>query len=59
MGTTFGYARAIDDAYIGYRVDGDGPIDIVHPPDRPGNIDRQGMKKGAPPGSPGRARWGV
>ncbi len=41
MGTTFGYARATDDAYIGYRIDGDGPIDIVHQPDWPGNIDRE------------------
>jgi class 3 adenylate cyclase len=41
MGTTFGYARTTDDAYIGYRVDGDGPIDIVHQPDWPGNIDRE------------------
>jgi class 3 adenylate cyclase len=37
--TTFGYARASDGAYIGYRVDGDGPLDIVHQPDWPGNID--------------------
>jgi class 3 adenylate cyclase len=36
---TFGYARAEDGAYIGYRVDGDGPIDIVQQPDWPGNID--------------------
>jgi class 3 adenylate cyclase/pimeloyl-ACP methyl ester carboxylesterase len=35
----FGYARPSDGAYIGYRVDGDGPIDIVHQPDWPGNID--------------------
>jgi class 3 adenylate cyclase len=39
MGTTFGYARTIDDAYIGYRIDGEGPVDIVHQPDWPGNID--------------------
>jgi class 3 adenylate cyclase/pimeloyl-ACP methyl ester carboxylesterase len=37
--TTFGYARPEDGAYIGYRVDGDGPIDIVFQPDWPGNID--------------------
>ena len=41
MGTTFGYARAIDDAYIGYRIDGEGPIDIVQQPDWPGNIDQE------------------
>jgi hypothetical protein len=27
--STFGYARPEDGAYIAYRVDGDGPIDIV------------------------------
>lgn len=37
--TEFGYARSADGAYIGYRVDGDGPIDIVQQPDWPGNID--------------------
>jgi pimeloyl-ACP methyl ester carboxylesterase len=37
--STFGYARAGDGAYIGYRVDGDGPIDIVHQPEWPRNID--------------------
>ena len=37
--TTFGYARASDGAYIGYRVDGGGPLDIVHQTDWPGNID--------------------
>jgi class 3 adenylate cyclase/pimeloyl-ACP methyl ester carboxylesterase len=37
--TTFGYARPDDGAYIGYRVDGEGPIDIVLQPDWPGNID--------------------
>jgi class 3 adenylate cyclase len=41
MGTTFGYARAVDDAYIAYRIDGDGPIDIVQQPDWPGNIDQE------------------
>ncbi|MEX0984562.1 MAG: adenylate/guanylate cyclase domain-containing protein [Actinomycetota bacterium] len=39
MGSTFGYARAADAAYIGYRIDGDGPVDIVQQPDWPGNID--------------------
>ncbi len=37
--STFGYARAPDGAYLGYRVDGDGPIDLVAQPDWPGNID--------------------
>jgi class 3 adenylate cyclase/pimeloyl-ACP methyl ester carboxylesterase len=37
--TTFGYARADDGAYIGYRVDGDGPIDIAYQIDWPGNVD--------------------
>jgi len=36
---TFGYARADDGAYIGYRVDGDGPVDLVWQPEWPGNID--------------------
>jgi class 3 adenylate cyclase len=36
---TFGYARADDGAYIGYRVEGTGPIDIVVQPEWPGNID--------------------
>jgi class 3 adenylate cyclase len=36
---TFGYARSEDGTYIGYRIDGDGPIDIVHQPEWPGNID--------------------
>jgi pimeloyl-ACP methyl ester carboxylesterase len=35
--TEFGYAD--DGAYIAYRIDGDGPIDIVQQPDWPGNID--------------------
>jgi pimeloyl-ACP methyl ester carboxylesterase len=35
----FGYARAGDGAYIGYRIDGRGPIDIVQQPEWPGNID--------------------
>jgi class 3 adenylate cyclase/pimeloyl-ACP methyl ester carboxylesterase len=39
MDGEFGYARATDGAYIGYRIDGGGPIDIVHQPDWPGNID--------------------
>jgi class 3 adenylate cyclase len=38
---TFGYARPEDGAYIAYRVDGDGPIDIVWQPDWPGNIDME------------------
>jgi class 3 adenylate cyclase/pimeloyl-ACP methyl ester carboxylesterase len=38
-GSTFGYARPEDGAYIAYRVDGDGPIDIVWLPGWPGNID--------------------
>lgn len=37
--STFGYARPDDGAYIAYRVDGDGPIDIVWQPDWPGHID--------------------
>ena len=37
--STFGYARAADGAYLGYRVDGDGPIDLVSQTDWPGNID--------------------
>jgi pimeloyl-ACP methyl ester carboxylesterase len=39
--TTFGYARPNDGAYIGYRVDGEGSIDIVWQPDWPGNIDME------------------
>ena len=35
----FGYARPEDGAYIAYRVDGDGPIDVVWQPDWFGNID--------------------
>jgi class 3 adenylate cyclase len=38
---TFGYARPEDGAYIAYRVDGDGPIDIVWQPDWIGNIDME------------------
>jgi class 3 adenylate cyclase len=38
-GSTFGYATADDGAYIAYRVDGDGPSDLVWQPDWPGNID--------------------
>jgi class 3 adenylate cyclase len=38
---TFGYARPEDGAYIAYRVDGDGPIDIVWQPDWPGHIDME------------------
>jgi class 3 adenylate cyclase len=37
--STFGYARPEDGAYIGYRVDGDGPVDIVFQTEWPGNID--------------------
>jgi class 3 adenylate cyclase len=37
----FGYARPDDSAYIAYRVDGDGPIDIVWQPDWPGHIDME------------------
>jgi class 3 adenylate cyclase len=37
--STFGYARASDGAYLGYRVDGDGPIDVAWQGDWPGNID--------------------
>jgi class 3 adenylate cyclase len=39
--STFGYARPEDGAYIAYRVDGDGPIDIVWQPDWIGNIDME------------------
>src|SRR5512133_2216928 len=39
--STFGYARPEDGAYIAYRVDGDGPIDIVWQLDWPGNIDME------------------
>jgi class 3 adenylate cyclase len=39
--STFGYARPEDGAYIAYRVDGDGPIDIVWQPDWPGQIDME------------------
>jgi len=37
--STFGYAQTADGVYIGYRVDGDGPIDIAWQSDWPGNID--------------------
>ena len=37
--STFGYAKTDDGIYLGYRVDGDGPIDIVCQSDWPGNID--------------------
>jgi class 3 adenylate cyclase/pimeloyl-ACP methyl ester carboxylesterase len=37
----FGYAHPEDDVYIGYRVDGDGPIDFVFQVDWPGNIDAE------------------
>jgi len=39
--STFGYARPEDGAYIAYRVDGDGPIDLVWQPDWPGQIDME------------------
>jgi class 3 adenylate cyclase len=39
--STFGYARPEDGAYIAYRVDGDGPIDVVWQPDWPGHIDME------------------
>src|ERR1044071_5474255 len=38
-GSTFGYARPEEGVYIGYRIDGDGPIDIVVQPEWPGNVD--------------------
>jgi class 3 adenylate cyclase/pimeloyl-ACP methyl ester carboxylesterase len=37
--STFGYAKTDDGIYLGYRVDGDGPIDVVSQSDWPGNID--------------------
>ena len=37
--STFGYAQTPDGVYIGYRVDGAGPIDIAAQSDWPGNID--------------------
>ena len=37
--STFGYAKTDDGIYLGYRVDGDGSIDIVSQSDWPGNID--------------------
>jgi class 3 adenylate cyclase len=43
MSSEFGYARASDGAYIGYRVDGEGPVDIVYQPDWPGGIDLEWM----------------
>jgi class 3 adenylate cyclase len=39
--STFGYARPEDDVHIGYRVDGDGPVDIAYQVDWPGNIDHE------------------
>jgi hypothetical protein len=42
VSSEFGYARASDGAYIGYRVDGEGPVDIVYQPDRPGGEDKRG-----------------
>ena len=57
MDTTFGYARASDGAYIGYRIDGDGPIDIVQQPEWPGNIDLEWDDPGPARGSGGWPRW--
>ena len=37
--STFGYARASDGTFLGYRVDGDGPVDLAVQVDWPGNID--------------------
>ena len=37
--STFGYAKTDEGIYLGYRADGDGPIDIVSQSDWPGNID--------------------
>jgi len=39
--STFGYAQPEEGVYIGYRVDGDGPIDVVWQPDWPGHIDME------------------
>ena len=39
MASEFGYARPPDGAYIAYRVDGGGPIDIVWQPDWFANVD--------------------
>jgi class 3 adenylate cyclase len=39
--TAFGYARPEDGAYIGYRVDGEGPVDFVYQLDWPGNVDEE------------------
>jgi class 3 adenylate cyclase len=47
--TTFGYARPDDGAYIGYRVDGEGPIDIAFQIDWPGNVDMAWMDPGFEP----------
>ncbi len=41
--STFGYAHTSDGVYIGYRVDGDGPIDLACQSDWPGNIDLEWM----------------
>jgi class 3 adenylate cyclase len=46
----FGYARPKDGAYIAYRVDGGGPIDIVWQPDWFANIDVMWQ-------NPWRGRW--
>ena len=42
--STFGYAQTDDGVYIGYRVDGDGPIDIASQSDWPGNIDLEWLE---------------
>jgi hypothetical protein len=42
-GATFGDARPEDGAYIAYRVDGDGPIDVVFQPEWPGNMGRTSL----------------
>ena len=41
--STFGYALTTDGVYLGYRADGDGPIDIVIEPDWASNIDLEWM----------------
>ena len=47
--STFGYARPDDGAYIGYRVDGEGPIDIAYQIDWPGNVDMAWLDPGFAP----------
>ena len=41
--STFGYAKTDDGIYLGYRVDGDGPIDVVVQSDWASNIDLEWM----------------